>query len=414
MSSERALVAEPPPNEGSFKRLQSLYGDPSADAETGEASETVLRTGLPRNFSDKPAASEEDAASPPKPGQFTLGRSLSSQRMLSPCAPPGRKPLLSQNSSALGCSTESSLTSESSFIGRKRAERRPLVLRPVMWPISACTRRSILGDLTLLVGSTWQRAKQVIGEGAHSSHSYPIPAEGKHWGQVHHYWEEGIAVHTDLASNSSDATPEAAALVLEIELFGDAHQFHLRTLGQPLWPGVAFGSTRAEVEAALGEPSLMLEAAKGPSGWAFYRDWRVSGGCVPCRVPGGLMLGLYYEQPDDGKGGGKKEKKEKEEGDGKGNEGGAADTAEKAASSSAAAADDASLRWQLQSARIFLLPPEEPLPPAAAGRESRAGPAQLTPGQSLARLWQGEGPQALRERQYELQSNMLMQAAQLV
>ena len=78
------------------------------------------------------------------------------------------------------------------------------------------------------------------------------------------------------------------------------------------------------------------------------------------------------------------------------------------------------MSWQLQSARIFLLPPEEPPPAAAAAADGSSGsssraeggrPAQLTPGQSLARLWQGEGPQALRERQYELQSNMLIQAA---
>ena len=93
---------------------------------------------------------------------------------------------------------------------------------------------------------------------------------------MHHYWGQGLAVHTDIgggASSEGEGREEGredaeAELVLEIEIFGDAHQFHLRQLGQQLWSGVGFGSSRAAVEADIGGPAAR---PKWPGSWLASR-----------------------------------------------------------------------------------------------------------------------------------------------
>ena len=72
------------------------------------------------------------------------------------------------------------------------------------------TRRSILGELTQLVGHDWPQARAILGHGHESSHSHQIEAaSGQRWGQVHHYWEQGLAVHTDVTSRQAAKQPGA-------------------------------------------------------------------------------------------------------------------------------------------------------------------------------------------------------------
>ena len=161
----------------------------------------------------------------------------------------------------------------------------------------------------------------------------------------------------------------------------------------------------------------MVGAKAGSSGWAFYREWKVpgEGGCAGCRgmVEDDLMLGMYYEQPEQASGGGGKAGKEA------------------AAGAAGAAAEADAMAWELQALRLFRYRLQGSSSSGgdsnsgsgmgsgsgSASVQSRASPLQadqqppaLTPGQTLERLLQTD-PAALRARHDELQSNMLIQAA---
>ena len=145
-------------------------------------------------------------------------------------------------------------------------------------------------------------SQAVLGQGHDSSHSHPTDeaANGQRWGQVHHYWGQGLAVHTDIGGGASseekgreEGREDAEAeLVLEIEIFGDAHQFHLRQLGQQLWPGVGFGSSRAAVEADIGGPAAR---PKWPGSWLAARCLR---GHLPPQSPLHLLAARHPRRED--------------------------------------------------------------------------------------------------------------------
>ena len=169
-------------------------------------------------------------------------------------------------------------------------------------------------------------------------------------------------------------------------------------------------------------PALMVGAKAGSSGWAFYREWKVpgEGGCAGCRgmVEDDLMLGMYYEQPEQASGGG-------------GKAGKAGKEAAAGAAAAGATAEADAMAWELQALRLFRYRLQGSSSSGgdsnsgsgmgsgsgSASVQSRASPLQadqqppaLTPGQTLERLLQTD-PAALRARHDELQSNMLIQAA---
>mmetsp|Transcript_38081 Transcript_38081/g.94663 ORF Transcript_38081/g.94663 Transcript_38081/m.94663 type:complete len:618 (+) Transcript_38081:360-2213(+) len=95
--------------------------------------------------------------------------------------------------------------------------------------------------------------------------------------EVHHFWDDGMAVHVE------------GSTVVAIEVFGDAHPFHLRGRGQNLADGISFGDHRDQVELILGPPTEEVG-----NGWIYYERYVSERNCLGART---VSLGLQFLAP---------------------------------------------------------------------------------------------------------------------